>query len=94
MASDMPHAKRPVSAMLAGPYGHPFHPIRTRSPITTAEPVADIHSRAKLPLLGGYTARITQTRLRCGHNSMDLFAPWRGRSGGVKVRSICRRAAA
>src|SRR3954463_9740204 len=26
-------AKRPVSAMLAGPYGHPFHPILVTVPI-------------------------------------------------------------
>ncbi|MFI6777139.1 DUF2231 domain-containing protein [Nocardia sp. NPDC050412] len=33
MTSDMQHAKRPVSAMLAGPYGHPFHPILVTVPI-------------------------------------------------------------
>jgi uncharacterized membrane protein len=27
------HAKQPVSAMLAGPYGHPFHPILVTVPI-------------------------------------------------------------
>ncbi|MEU3526487.1 DUF2231 domain-containing protein [Streptomyces sp. NPDC038707] len=26
-------AKRPVSALLAGPYGHPFHPILVTVPI-------------------------------------------------------------
>jgi uncharacterized membrane protein len=28
-----PRAKRPVSAVLAGPYGHPFHPILVTVPI-------------------------------------------------------------
>ena len=28
-----PRAKRPVSAALAGPYGHPFHPILVTAPI-------------------------------------------------------------
>ncbi|MEC3919425.1 DUF2231 domain-containing protein [Nocardia sp. CDC160] len=32
-ASDMRQAKRPVSAALAGPYGHPFHPILVTVPI-------------------------------------------------------------
>lgn len=27
------HAKQPVSALLAGPYGHPFHPILVTVPI-------------------------------------------------------------
>jgi uncharacterized membrane protein len=31
--SDMRQAKRPVSAALAGPYGHPFHPILVTVPI-------------------------------------------------------------
>lgn len=26
-------AKRPVSALVAGPYGHPFHPILVTVPI-------------------------------------------------------------
>ncbi|WP_433193877.1 DUF2231 domain-containing protein [Nocardia sp. CA-107356] len=33
MTSDMQQAKHPVSAMLAGPYGHPFHPILVTVPI-------------------------------------------------------------
>ncbi|MFX0573284.1 DUF2231 domain-containing protein [Nocardia nepalensis] len=33
MTGDMQQAKRPVSAMLAGPYGHPFHPILVTVPI-------------------------------------------------------------
>ncbi|MFD1939680.1 DUF2231 domain-containing protein [Nonomuraea mangrovi] len=33
MSSESQHAKRPVSAMLAGPYGHPFHPILVTVPI-------------------------------------------------------------
>lgn len=33
MTSDMPQAKRPVNALLAGPYGHPFHPILVTVPI-------------------------------------------------------------
>ncbi|MBF6333910.1 DUF2231 domain-containing protein [Nocardia transvalensis] len=32
-SSDLQQAKRPVSAMLAGPYGHPFHPILVTVPI-------------------------------------------------------------
>src|SRR5581483_10681154 len=40
-------AKRPVSAMLAGPYGHPFHPILVTVPIGAwvAGLVFDIASR-------------------------------------------------
>ncbi|MEU4340466.1 DUF2231 domain-containing protein [Nocardia sp. NPDC023852] len=33
MQADLQHAKRPVSAVLAGPYGHPFHPIMVTVPI-------------------------------------------------------------
>ncbi|MET8778159.1 DUF2231 domain-containing protein [Nocardia sp. NPDC004654] len=33
MHSDSQQAKRPVSAVLAGPYGHPFHPILVTVPI-------------------------------------------------------------
>lgn len=33
MSSDLHQAKQPVSAMLAGPYGHPFHPILVTVPI-------------------------------------------------------------
>jgi uncharacterized membrane protein len=33
MATGMRHAKRPVSALLAGPYGHPFHPMLVTIPI-------------------------------------------------------------
>ena len=33
MAHDIEQAKRPVSAVLAGPYGHPFHPILVTVPI-------------------------------------------------------------
>ncbi|MBV7701297.1 hypothetical protein A5780_04010 [Nocardia sp. 852002-20019_SCH5090214] len=32
-AGDMEQAKQPVSAALAGPYGHPFHPILVTVPI-------------------------------------------------------------
>ena|SRR5919198_148192 len=41
-------AKRPVSALLTGPYGHPFHPILVTVPIGawTASFVFDIGSRA------------------------------------------------
>lgn len=40
-------AKRPVSALLAGPYGHPFHPILVTVPIGAwvASLVFDIASR-------------------------------------------------
>lgn len=46
--SNEPHqAKRPVSAALAGPYGHPFHPILVTVPIGAwvAGLVFDIASR-------------------------------------------------
>jgi uncharacterized membrane protein len=33
MSTDLEQAKRPVSAVLAGPYGHPFHPILVTLPI-------------------------------------------------------------
>ncbi|MCF8571997.1 DUF2231 domain-containing protein [Gordonia sp. HY002] len=33
MPPDMSQAKQPVSAMLAGPYGHPFHPMLVTVPI-------------------------------------------------------------
>jgi uncharacterized membrane protein len=33
MTSDVQQAKQPVSAVLAGPYGHPFHPIMVTVPI-------------------------------------------------------------
>ncbi|WP_231737566.1 DUF2231 domain-containing protein [Mycobacterium sp. IS-1742] len=33
MSTPPDQAKRPVSAMLAGPYGHPFHPILVTVPI-------------------------------------------------------------
>lgn len=41
------HAKRPVSAALAGPYGHPFHPILVTVPIGAwvSSLVFDIASR-------------------------------------------------
>ncbi|MGW4772963.1 DUF2231 domain-containing protein [Nocardia sp. NPDC004278] len=33
MSSERQQAKQPVSAVLAGPYGHPFHPILVTVPI-------------------------------------------------------------
>lgn len=33
MASGMRHAKQPVSAAIAGPYGHPYHPMLVTVPI-------------------------------------------------------------
>lgn len=47
MTSQVHQAKRPVSAMLAGPYGHPFHPILVTVPIGawTSSLVFDIASR-------------------------------------------------
>lgn len=33
MSTQLQQAKRPVSAMLAGPYGHPLHPILVTVPI-------------------------------------------------------------
>src|SRR5438309_5758197 len=33
MSSQSEQAKQPVSAFLAGPYGHPFHPILVTIPI-------------------------------------------------------------
>lgn len=45
------HAKRPVSAVLAGPYGHPFHPILVTVPIGAwvASFVFDLGSHAASP---------------------------------------------
>ncbi|WP_330231690.1 DUF2231 domain-containing protein [Nocardia sp. NBC_00508] len=47
VTSDPQQAKRPVSALLAGPYGHPFHPILVTVPIGAwvASLVFDIGSR-------------------------------------------------
>jgi uncharacterized membrane protein len=33
MATGLRHAKRPVSALFAGPYGHPYHPMLVTIPI-------------------------------------------------------------
>src|SRR3954468_7815484 len=33
MVEDLQQAKRPVSALLAGPYGHPLHPVLVNVPI-------------------------------------------------------------
>src|SRR5215468_872670 len=48
MATGMRPAKRPLSSMLAGPYGHPFHPMLVTVPIGAwvASLVFDIVSRA------------------------------------------------
>ncbi|TQM33489.1 DUF2231 domain-containing protein [Nocardia bhagyanarayanae] len=48
MTDDMRQAKHPVSAALAGPYGHPFHPILVTVPIGAwlASVVFDIGSHA------------------------------------------------
>ncbi|MFQ6331725.1 DUF2231 domain-containing protein [Nocardia sp. CWNU-33] len=47
MTSDPQPAKQPVSAALAGPYGHPFHPILVTVPIGAwvASLVFDVASR-------------------------------------------------
>ncbi len=47
MTDDVRPAKRPVSAALAGPYGHPFHPILVTVPIGAwvASLVFDVGSR-------------------------------------------------
>ncbi|MFI9632202.1 DUF2231 domain-containing protein [Nocardia sp. NPDC051929] len=47
MTEDPQQAKRPVSAALAGPYGHPFHPILVTVPIGAwvASLVFDLASR-------------------------------------------------
>ncbi|WP_039799230.1 DUF2231 domain-containing protein [Nocardia araoensis] len=47
MTGDTRQAKQPVSAMLAGPYGHPFHPILVTVPIGAwvASLVFDLASR-------------------------------------------------
>ncbi|HEU4947330.1 MAG TPA: DUF2231 domain-containing protein [Kribbella sp.] len=47
MDSSDEHAKRPLSAGLAGPYGHPFHPILVTVPIGAwvASLVFDLASR-------------------------------------------------
>jgi uncharacterized membrane protein len=46
MTSDLHQAKRPVSAVLAGPYGHPLHPLLVTVPVGawTASLVFDIAS--------------------------------------------------
>ena len=48
MSDRHPVAKRPVSALLTGPYGHPFHPVLVTIPIGAwvASFVFDIGSRA------------------------------------------------
>ncbi|MEU2035339.1 DUF2231 domain-containing protein [Nocardia amamiensis] len=48
MSSDPQQAKQPVSAVLAGPYGHPFHPILVTVPIGAwvASLVFDLASHA------------------------------------------------
>lgn len=47
MTKSADYAKRPVSSVLAGPYGHPFHPILVTIPIGAwvASLVFDIGSR-------------------------------------------------
>lgn len=47
MTSELQQAKRPVSRALAGPYGHPFHPILVTVPIGAwvSSLVFDIASR-------------------------------------------------
>jgi uncharacterized membrane protein len=47
MTTQVEHAKRPVSSALAGPYGHPFHPILVTVPIGAwvSSLVFDIASR-------------------------------------------------
>ncbi|OPG03690.1 DUF2231 domain-containing protein [Microbispora sp. GKU 823] len=47
MTGGLHDAKRPVSAVLAGPYGHPFHPMLVAVPIGTwvASMVFDLASR-------------------------------------------------
>src|SRR2546429_8202094 len=47
MTSRLQEAKRPVSAVMAGPYGHPFHPILITVPIGAwvSSLVFDIASR-------------------------------------------------
>ncbi|GLX08713.1 DUF2231 domain-containing protein [Microbispora sp. NBRC 16548] len=47
MSGELHEAKRPVSAVLAGPYGHPFHPMLVAVPIGAwvASMVFDLASR-------------------------------------------------
>ncbi|MEV7806644.1 DUF2231 domain-containing protein [Microbispora sp. NPDC088329] len=47
MTAELHEAKRPVSAVLAGPYGHPFHPMLVAVPIGAwvASMVFDLASR-------------------------------------------------
>ncbi|WP_147942610.1 DUF2231 domain-containing protein [Microbispora sp. CSR-4] len=47
MTGELHEAKRPVSALLAGPYGHPFHPMLVAVPIGAwvASMVFDLTSR-------------------------------------------------
>jgi uncharacterized membrane protein len=53
------HAKRPVSAFLAGPYGHPFHPLLVTLPIGAwvGSVVLDVGSRATSGHELSYAAR-------------------------------------
>src|SRR4051812_17842653 len=48
MVEDLHQAKRPVSALLAGPYGHPLHPVLVTVPIGAwvAASVFDVASHA------------------------------------------------
>src|SRR3954468_24851625 len=48
MVEDLQQAKRPVSALLAGPYGHPLHPVLVPVPIGAwvAASVFDVASHA------------------------------------------------
>src|SRR4051812_26033549 len=52
MAEDLRQAKRPVSALLAGPYGHPLHPALVNVPIG-AWVVASVFDVASHVVRGG-----------------------------------------
>jgi len=66
MVEDLQQAKRPVSALLAGPYGHPLHPVLVTVPIGAwvAASVFDVASH----LVGdpGFLARGAQWLIAVG----------------------------
>jgi uncharacterized membrane protein len=57
VAEDLQQAKRPVSALMAGPYGHPLHPVLVNVPIGAwvAASVFDLASHVVPD--GGFLAR-------------------------------------
>jgi uncharacterized membrane protein len=66
MTSELEQAKQPVSAALAGPYGHPFHPILVTVPIGAwlCSLVFDIASHIVDD--GGFLARASEWLIAIG----------------------------